>query len=698
MRTACLRSSVRRGSISCRTALIPATTLPCLILCVRLAQTKRMGCISTSPSGFSGTSKPYTGFYQGIIVAGGKGTNSLDFSGVTDLPVEIRGGDGIDTLTGGMGNDTIFGGAGNDIIRGGSGNDFLVGEGGDDMIFGGGGNDRLLGDSGNDTLDGGAGNDALLGGGGSDNLLGGANDDVLFGGESNDTLTVRKAQAAVTVKGGAGTADEFILDLILDANGLVGSLVDNGFTGLGFSVPVTYADDVEQFTVNLGAGVDLLDVNFTTSTVNATVNAKNGDDQITIQSIVGLTSINGDRDSDTVIVPITGDPNLLDDTTYANLVLNVETLRVVHSGAQLTDWRVEDGAVRVSNVPCPSGGSVGCGILNTIGIDRVVIEAGGNSSNTITVANNVPTSPTFTIENNMVDVEVGSNVLDFTAKNQGNFINQMGPNQPNGETHSVVISPNGKNAYIVRPEDGSIEVYDRNTASGDLVFVQELNTGTAGDLLGATALAISADGSRVFVATPAGFLFAFDRDPSSGELTFGTSSTLGLTGADFIKESGHGDQLYIASDSIGGFGTAAGVQGELSGFLVEGIETDTVPTIDAGTVSDPNPMKGQFIPNGVTVTPDGKFIYVSSTGEGIGLQFNPGGVAWFGIDEMATPEVLSFDVPDLGDFIDTPGEAFSTVVSPDGLFTVPMARSSSNSGCLIRRAASRACRTAARSR
>lgn len=1097
---------------------------------------------------FNGVNVTYGGAYQGIIAAGGDGNDTLNFSGVTDLPVEIRGGDGDDNLTGGSRSDAIFGGAGDDAISGGGGNDLLVGDEGNDNISGGAGEDRLRGgrgadildgeggnddldggsgdddvsggvgsdvlrgqlgddtlrgedgndileggfgadmllggpgndtlrggrgidilegDGGNDTLQGGAGGDTLQGGagddllqgesgndilrggagndelrgeGGSDDLDGGAGDDTLFGNESNDTLrggldadvlygnigddlliadvddlwvqghegfdifrvdqrgalstfegdltnntiarltnttvyasvetiefflsnlggdelrirgsalplqvtggdnddiitvqdvlasatidaaggddeiTVRKAQAPVAINGGAGAADEFILDLTLDFNGLVGSLVDNGFTGLGFTVPVTYQDDVEKASYILGAGVDLLDIDYTASGVTTEVNAGDGDDRVTINSILGLTTINGDADDDAVVAPLAGDPNLLDDTTYANLTLNVESLEVIHSGNEQVDWRVEDGAVRVSTVPCEPGDDVGCGILNTIGAERVLIDAGSNPANTITVANNAATRQTLTIGDNAVDVEIGSEVLKFTAQDPGNFVTQE------GHASSVLITPDGNNVYVLRSEpgavDGTIEVYQRNPVSGDLVFLEELNTGTQGELLGATALAFVPDqagNGRLIVGGPGvDALFAFDRDGSTGDLTFAPSvlnPLFGITGTDSIKVSGHGDRLYVSADltsaSVGGFTTLSsdfassfdqellGVGAE-AGFRVRSIEVDTVPAIEMSTVLDPSgttatttqfngpadlssvddfytgkflrfttgggseelvgvrrqiadydgttrrftldeavpefaPLDGEvfFIeeetieyvfvsqsettptagdkvevygvipdrdrgapnyspvgevtlsgsagelalspdssrlyvaspaedsitkldwdratetlsdanativtngvgnvegleglasiavsgdflfavgttgdsvaafaragngdlsflqvirdkgeraggladPNRVTTSPDGAFVYVSSSGDdGMGPRRNPGGVAWLPVDAMTSPDVLQFDFPDQGDFLNEPGQAFSTAVSPDGLSTYTVRR------------------------
>jgi RTX calcium-binding nonapeptide repeat (4 copies) len=73
---------------------------------------------------------------------------------VPNVPVEVHGGPGDDSLTGGTGNDLLDGGPGNDNLVGGLGDDHLIGGPGADSFAG----DTLddggdLGGSGNDIID-----------------------------------------------------------------------------------------------------------------------------------------------------------------------------------------------------------------------------------------------------------------------------------------------------------------------------------------------------------------------------------------------------------------------------------------------------------------------------------------------------------------------------------------------------------------
>ncbi len=80
-----------------------------------------------------------------IIVYGLAGNDSITISSGIDLPTELYGGDGNDTLNGGSGPNIVVGGNGNDVIIGGQVRDLLIGGHGRDNITGGPGDDLLIG-------------------------------------------------------------------------------------------------------------------------------------------------------------------------------------------------------------------------------------------------------------------------------------------------------------------------------------------------------------------------------------------------------------------------------------------------------------------------------------------------------------------------------------------------------------------------
>ncbi len=201
-------------------------------------------------SGFGVTDQVYDGDFSRILAIGGPYGDTFDMSGVADIPVELDGQGGNDTLIGGAGDDQIDGGEGDDDLRGGRGNDTLItgtganvvsDGGGDDLIDfsdnsvavsfttdggsdtvlgsrfddtltatgmrgvrfeGRRGNDILIGALGDDVLIGGLGDDQLVGNEGDDDLQGGFGDDLLSGGDGNDQL--RGGQDDDQLAGGAG--------------------------------------------------------------------------------------------------------------------------------------------------------------------------------------------------------------------------------------------------------------------------------------------------------------------------------------------------------------------------------------------------------------------------------------------------------------------------------------------------------------
>ncbi|MGZ0163791.1 MAG: hypothetical protein ACKVII_07730 [Planctomycetales bacterium] len=153
--------------------------------------------------------------------------------------------------------DSIFGGPGNDTLIGGSGNDHLNGESGDDVISGSDGDDELIGDFGNDTLNGEAGNDLLRGREGVDQISGGLGDDIAAWQSGHDS-------------------DVFDGDLGMDELQVIGSsgndLIDLSVVGQSLQV------GIESRIL----GVSRFE--------RATIEGRQGNDQVTSDSLVGFAS------------------------------------------------------------------------------------------------------------------------------------------------------------------------------------------------------------------------------------------------------------------------------------------------------------------------------------------------------------------------------------------------------------------------
>lgn len=109
-----------------------------------------------------------------IQIIGLKGNDVLgiDDSGV-NVPANILGNEGNDSLTGGLGADELDGGPGDDSLIGKDGTDRLIGGTGKDFLSGGRGDDQLFGGEDDDVIDWlpGEGSDLVEGQDGQDTLL-----------------------------------------------------------------------------------------------------------------------------------------------------------------------------------------------------------------------------------------------------------------------------------------------------------------------------------------------------------------------------------------------------------------------------------------------------------------------------------------------------------------------------------------------
>ena len=118
--------------------------------------------------------------------------------------IELRGADGVNTLSarGGSGTGTAYTGTAR-LVAGGLG-DTLRGGLGNDVLTGGAGNDTLEGREGNDVLNGGGGNDSLAGAGGNDELIGGSGADTFSGSDGDDVLRANDGEVDTSINGGPG--------------------------------------------------------------------------------------------------------------------------------------------------------------------------------------------------------------------------------------------------------------------------------------------------------------------------------------------------------------------------------------------------------------------------------------------------------------------------------------------------------------
>jgi DNA-binding beta-propeller fold protein YncE len=199
-----------------------------------------------------------------------------------------------------------------------------------------------------------------------------------------------------------------------------------------------------------------------------------------------------------------------------------------------------------------------------------------------------------------------------------------------------LVSPDGKSVYVASWGSSAIGVFTRSSANGRLTEIACIShngttgvDGTAGQctdgdaLWGATALAISPDGKSVYAASYAsGGVAEFSRDPVSGRLRqFGCvrpvptcTGARGLGGASSIAVSPDGLNVYVAAAAADA--VASLVRDPATGAL-KGIgcisDDGTDRMCDKG-----NALRG---PSAVTVSPDGKSVYVAAADSSSVLTF-----------------------------------------------------------------------------
>ena len=173
---------------------------------------------------------------------------------------------------------------------------------------------------------------------------------------------------------------------------------------------------------------------------------------------------------------------------------------------------------------------------------------------------------------------------------------------------AVAVSVDGKNVYAASGIDNALTVFSRNASTGALTFVEvhKDGVGPIDGLWGAISVSVSPDDKHLYVAgVNDNALTVFSRNASTGALTFvevlknGVGTVAFIVGINSVEVSSDGKHVYasgIAEDKIAVFSRNA-TDGKLTWLEIQQDGTGSVDGLDGAV--------------GVTVSPDGKHVYVT---------------------------------------------------------------------------------------
>jgi 6-phosphogluconolactonase (cycloisomerase 2 family) len=198
--------------------------------------------------------------------------------------------------------------------------------------------------------------------------------------------------------------------------------------------------------------------------------------------------------------------------------------------------------------------------------------------------------------------EVNGTATFQNAETEGN----LGVSGLDGSA-AVTLSPDGNFVYVAGNNDDAIVVFERNSNTGMLTFVQKIeDSATTDGLNGINCIAVSADGNHAYAT---GFwdktIVLFQRNIATGELTYierykdEINGVDGLNGANFITLSPDGNNVYVTAfweHSVAVFN-----RNPTTGALT------FVEVFKDGALG----VDGLNRASGVSVSPDGSSVYVA---------------------------------------------------------------------------------------
>lgn len=200
----------------------------------------------------------------------------------------------------------------------------------------------------------------------------------------------------------------------------------------------------------------------------------------------------------------------------------------------------------------------------------------------------------------------------------------------------VAVSPDGANVYATTAYGDAITTFTRNASTGKLTFqscisnvaIDGCTTAPARGIQGPVDIVVSPDGRNVYASAVIGGLITFDRNPSTGELTFDAclslfetpgceqAETMPLVYSVGLAISADGRDVYVSS--LYGEAVTTLSRDPSSGDLSNPSCIASNADLAACTQLPTDSLGGAAL---LKVSPDDKNVYVSTA--------TPGGVATF---------------------------------------------------------------------
>jgi 6-phosphogluconolactonase (cycloisomerase 2 family) len=188
------------------------------------------------------------------------------------------------------------------------------------------------------------------------------------------------------------------------------------------------------------------------------------------------------------------------------------------------------------------------------------------------------------------------------------------------DAYSLILSPDGNQVYVTGAGDNTLTVFKRDADTGKLILVETVKnkSNSVEGLEGSTYITMSADGNYLYATGfRANAVVVFKRDTATGKLTWveaqknGIGAVTKLCGATALSVSPNGKRLYVASE----------IDNALAVFSRDG-RTGKLVFKKAYRNGQDN-VQGLFSPRFLTTSADSRHIYVSGKSNNLILFSTP---------------------------------------------------------------------------